>query len=249
MPTSIAAVTTASLLWWAALVGLGRGPFAAGPAAVVAVTSAAAAVAVGAAILLARARWSRHAAAAGAAAGLALGAASPLGWASAAGIALSALALAGAAGPWLSGWLRRLPSTEAPPPAAAAALAAAALLPAAVALIRHDGLTAADWVVVGAAAATAAAWTRAWGPGLWLARFGLPAAGLAAATTGYPRGLAVAAAAAAASLPSWHRDAALAMRPLLPRAESTPVPPELVDPALLAAAGYDDRGRALEPPR
>jgi hypothetical protein len=54
----------------------------------------------------------------------------------------------------------------------------------------------------------------------------------------------VGAAGLVAAAPSWRREVLLAVQPILPSRGNVAIPPELVDPALLDAAGFDDRGRA-----
>ncbi|MBU1492594.1 MAG: hypothetical protein KJ956_01310, partial [Actinobacteria bacterium] len=125
----------------------------------------------------------------------------------------------------------------------ALALAAAALLPALVAAVRFDGMGPADWVLAGVAAGAALGLLRASGIGLWLARLGVPVAGAAAGITGgLPAGPILAMAAVAAAIPAWRSEVSLSIRPILPSTGNVAIPPELVDPGLLGAAGFDDRG-------
>jgi hypothetical protein len=45
-------------------------------------------------------------------------------------------------------------------------------------------------------------------------------------------------------IPAWHRDVALAIAPAAPsRGTAVAIPPELVPPEILEAAGLDERGR------
>jgi hypothetical protein len=75
----------------------------------------------------------------------------------------------------------------------------------------------------------------------------LPLAVTAAVALGAPAGLALGAAAATETALAWRRDVHLAISPLVPeRASTVPIPPELVNPAIMEAAGLDDRGLPLE---
>lgn len=243
-PVIIAAASVGSALWWGVHLALDPDPVASGPAAVLAVSLAVGAVVVGIALLISRSRWARPMVIGLSAAGLGLAAVSPLDAGTIGGTVLSGIALAGSIGPWLAVWLRRLPAAEAPPAAAALALAATALLPALVAAVHYDGLAPADWVLAGVAALTALGLLRALPAGLWMARLGVPGAGIAAGIAG---GLLVgpflAAAAVAAAVPAWRPEVGLSIRPILPSTGNLTIPPELVDPGLLEAAGFDDRGR------
>lgn len=245
-PSMIAAVSVAAPLVWAAHLALDPAPLAAAPAAVIAISLSVTAVVLGAALLIARARWAGAMAVATAAACLGLALVTPLDAGAVTGVALSGAALAGSLGPGLSAWLRRLPSAEAPPRPAALAVAAAALLPGLVAIIRFDGFGAFDWVLCATAAVATLALLRAWPGGYWVARIAVPAAGLTAGlSAGLPEGLIIGVAAAAASAPAWHPAVRLSLRPILPSTGNVAIPPELADPAVLAAAGFDDRGRAV----
>src|SRR3972149_4436452 len=68
--------------------------------------------------LLARGRWPAPTDAAIGATWIGIAVAGPLGPLSIALLAAGALALAAASGPWLHGWLRRLPRADGPPPPA-----------------------------------------------------------------------------------------------------------------------------------
>ncbi|MCJ7726916.1 MAG: hypothetical protein MUP76_11095 [Acidimicrobiia bacterium] len=245
-PLMIAALSVAAPLVWAAHLALDADPFAGAPSAVLAVGLAAASVVLGVALLIARARWARPMAVATALAGLGLAVVTPIDAGAVAGITLSGAALAGSLGPWLARWLRRLPSAEAPPRPAAVAVTAAALLPLAVAIARFDGFGGFDWGLCATAAIAAIAMLRARPVGLWVARLAVPSAGLAAGfAAGLPDGIFLAVAAVVASAPAWHRDVRLSIRPIVASTGNVAIPPELVDPGMLQAAGFDDRGRAV----
>ena len=241
-PFLISGAICGSALTWAVLLALAPAPLSPDAAAVIAVTLSGSAVSVGAAMLVARARWSRPAAGLLGAACMAPALALPLGPAPLIATALAAAAVAGVVGPWLHGWLRRLPAAEAPPRPAALALIALAVLPAVVAAAGHQGLRRADWALIAVAAGSGLALSRSRVTGLWATRLLLPGAGAFAAVGGpLPAAAVLAAAVLAAVVPAWHPDVARAVRPVVGVGHR--IPPELVDPALLRAAGFDDRGR------
>jgi len=242
-PLIVAVSSVAALLVWAAHLALDPGPFATAPAGVLAVSLAIGSIMLGSALMISRAGWARPAAVAAALAGLSLAAVTPLDAGTVIGLVLSGAALAGSLGPWLAGWLRRLPSAEAPPRNAALALAGTSLLPAAAAVVRFDGLAAFDWVLITAATAAALGLLRGRSIGLWLARLAVPAAGIGAGFAGLPAGLILTAAAIAVTAPAWQPEVRLSVLPVLPSTGNAAIPPELVDPDLLEAAGFDDRGR------
>ncbi len=243
-PLIVAAASVAAAFWWSVHLALDPAPIATAPAVVLALSSSIGAVVLTIGLLISRARWAKPTAIALAAAGLAVAMAAPIDAGTVVGAMLSGVALAGALGPWLTTWLRRLPSAEAPPRSAALAVASAGLLPALVAVVRFRGMGAADAALAGVAALTALGLLRASTIALWLARLVVPATGIAAGiAAGLPTGPILTAAGAAAAWPAWRSEVGLSVRPILPSSGNVSVPPELADPGLLAAAGYDDRGR------
>jgi hypothetical protein len=246
VPFLITAATVSASLVWAVHVAVDPAPFATGPAAVITISLAGGTVVVAAAALVSRARWSRWGMVALSGYCLGLTAVTELDAGTLVGAAVAGTALAGALGPWLREWLRRLPAAEAPSRAGALALAGLALLPSVVAVAHYTGMNGLDWALVGVASAAGWMLSRSWLAGLWAARMLVPATGIAVAVdAGLPAGPLVAAGSLLASVPAWHPDVSLAVRPIV-ATRSVPIPPELVDPGALRAAGLDDAGRPLE---
>lgn len=201
-------------------------------------------------ILLARGRWATPTGVAIAATWIGTALAAPLGVLSLAVVASGGLALFALLGPWLSRWLRHLPRADGPPPAAVVMLLALVALPAVASLSSPDG--------VGVAVPALSLWSV----GLALALARLAAGSLlavrilhpmfvvgAAAAIGLPGGLAVVAAGGAATAMAWRRDVGLAVAPAVPRrSDAVAIPPELVPPDVLEAAGLDDTGRPRRTP-
>jgi hypothetical protein len=240
----VAATVVAASLTWAVRMALDPDPFASDAAGVIAVTSATLALVAATGILVARGRWSRWLATGLVVLWLGLAATMPLDGLGVAALASAGVAATGLAGPWLGGWLRRLPSADGPEPLVVAVVLGILALPIAVALALYDGLTAAAWVLVGASGVVGWLVSRASLTGLWSARIGLPAIGIwVGSSADLPGGIIAAAAAMAAGAAAWIRPVRLAVDPLSPPpVERVPFPPELVPPEILEAAGYDDRG-------
>ncbi len=150
-------------------------------------------------------------------------------------------------GPWLEGFLRRLPPAEAPANVAVYLALGLLLLPGLVAVSAPAGLEPLHWIAAGAAAIGTWSYSRAMPVGLWGARTLIPVLLMVAALFSPPvGGLLLGIAAIAVLVSAWSRPAALAVYSLVPTATGVAVPPELVPAELLAAAGYDDRGRKRE---
>lgn len=199
-------------------------------------------------LVLSRGRWARNAAYLLIGAQLALTAVLGLdawGWAT---LLASVAALALVAGPWLDGFLRRLPPADAAPTVATILAVGGLALPGLIAVANPGGLSPVHWAAAGIGLAATWMYSRAVAGGLWLMRLLVPAAMLVAAVVGnLAGGIVLSLAAAGVALLAWHRSAALAVDPLVPStATGAAVPPELVPPDLLRAAGYDERGRPLE---
>ena len=151
------------------------------------------------------------------------------------------------AGPWLDGFLRRLPPAE-PIPAAAMALGLGLIaVPGLLAVSSPGGIELVHWVAALLALATAWAFARALRLGLWSARMLVPLVLIGAAVASSPPGLFVGLALAMTCVAlAWSGPVNRAVTPLLATGAGVGVPPELVPPDLLAKAGYDDRGRPVE---
>ncbi len=224
-------------------------PFATSAAAVLAVSYLVFGNVTAAGLLVAKGPWARRVGLLITAGSLVLAVVQPLTTAAVVALIPAGLALAALAGPWLTRrWLRLLPSADGPPPTAVAALVALLILPAWIAVARADGLERPDWLLVAAAIVLAAGMVRALPVALWSARILLPAAGIAAGVLdGMPRGPIVAGGAIVAAALAWAPSVGRSVTPLIREpSPSVSVPPELVDPEILAEAGYDDRGRPRE---
>jgi hypothetical protein len=245
----VAGTVAAAALIWAGRLAADPRPYAAGPGAVLAASLAGLGLLCVVGILIARARWARPLALGLSGVALLLGAVSPLGPVTIAGIVLGGLALTAAAGPWLGSWLRRLPSAEGPSALAVGTIFALLGLPAWTALVRSDGFGAVDWLLVAAGPILALGISRAAAAALWGARLGLPILAAAALLAdGLPSGLLVAAGAVACAALAWRGRLRTEVSPLIERRPPVPFPPELVSPDLLRAAGFDDGGRPREEP-
>jgi hypothetical protein len=247
-PFVVTAVLLLAALGRAADLLLDPDPFAAGPAAVLAASTAAGSLIAATGILVARGRWARNAGLVIAGGSLALGAVLPLDPISGVVLAAAGAALAGLAGPWLvRGWLRRLPSADGPPSAAVALVLGLLAFPALIALSRPSGLGALDWALVAATPVLGWALGRGSTAALWLIRLVLPATAIAAGiSAGLPGGPVIALAGVAAGVTAWAGAVSRAVSPLIPeRVPAVPFPPELVPGDILRAAGFDQRGRRL----
>lgn len=243
-PFLVAGSVAAAGLLWAVKLILDPGPLAPHAAVLAALDLLLISAVAAAGLLLARGRWSRRLSYGVLGAGGSLAVITPLDvwWASA--MAVSGAALTGLLGPWLDGWLRRLPAAAGPPVQAVLLALGLLLLPGAVAVIGHSGLTWGAWLLGLAGPVLAWSYTRAHLAGLWGTRL-LPLVAVPAALSAPPlrAALLLAVACAPAAL-AWTGAARLAVAPLDPRSATVvPMPPELVPPEVLEAAGLDDRGR------
>jgi len=249
IPFIVSALVVASAALSAVGLAMDGDPFAGAPAAVLAVSLVVHALIATTGLLVARSRWARRHDLGVVGASLAIGLVVPLdGWSLAASLAAGG-ALALLAGPWLRrGWIRHLPSTDGPPTQAIVLVIGLLALPAVAAVSSPMDLTAWSWVLVGVAVVLALGLSRASIAALWASRLIVPALGAAAGLSeGIPGGPVIAATAIALGAVAWTREVGLSVAPLDPRKERpVPTPPELMDPSILEAAGYDDRGRPLE---
>jgi hypothetical protein len=154
------------------------------------------------------------------------------------------------AGPWLDRFLRQLPPADPPPPTAVVLAIGLLVVSGVIAVSSPGGVEIIHWIAAGCALITAWAFGRALGSGLWSARVAVPllliAAGLASPLPGLM--VLVATAVAVAGL-AWWPATELAVNPIVPQADGVAVPPQLVPPEILARAGFDDRGRPVNPER
>ena len=150
-------------------------------------------------------------------------------------------------GPWLASFLRQLPPTAAPPNAAVFLALGLLLTAGLVAIGTPAGMEPAHWLAAAASVIVALLYSRAMPLGLWAARTLVPLLiAVAAFFSPLLGGLLLGAGAVGMLVLAWSGPAALAVYSLIPTAAGVAVPPELVPPELLAAAGYDERGRKRE---
>jgi hypothetical protein len=161
-------------------------------------------------------------------------------------LAATATSIVLVAGPWLDGFLRRLPPAEPIPPAAMALGLGLVFAPGLLAVSSPGGVEVMHWVAGLGSLLTAWAFARALRAGLWSARIVVPLLLLAAAPASTRAGAVVAVAMAIiGGALAWSAPVNRAVTPLLTRAEGVAVPPQLVPPELLARAGYDQQGRRV----
>jgi hypothetical protein len=201
-------------------------------------------------LVLARGRWARRLALGLLAVQVGLAVVMDLaGWGIVA-LGATAASIVLVAGPWLDGFLRRLPPAEPIPPAAMTLGLGLIVVPGILAATSPGGVEEVHWAAALISLATAWAFARALRVGLWSARTIVPvllvAAGVASTLVGALASMAMAVGVAALA---WSPSVNRAVTPLLARADGVAVPPQLVSPELLARAGYDDRGRPSRPKR
>jgi hypothetical protein len=241
-----ASVMLAGALWGLRLINA-PAPFADSSGALLAVGLILVSAVSSLGMVLARGAWARRLSGALLAGQVALALVMDLdGWGFVA-LAGTVLAIGLVAGPWLDGFLRRLPPSEPIPPAAMALGLGLVAVPGVVAVSSPGGIEVAHWVAAVVSLATAWGFARAFRVGLWSARLMVPAALVGAAVASSLPGLLVGLALAVACLAlAWSPPVNRAVTPLLASAAGVAVPPELVPPDLLAKAGYDDRGRPVK---
>lgn len=198
-------------------------------------------------ILLSRGRWSRWSLLCLGATWLGMSARTDLDPLALSVIVGGAAMITIAAGPWLPRWLRHRPSAEGPPPAAVILLLSLLAMPVLVGVVSTRVGTA-EWAMALWSLGLALGISRALPVALWAGRLlHPPAIVLGAAAVGFPSGLGLIAVAAAQTALLWRRDLHIAVSPLMPdAATAVPIPPELVDPAILRSAGLDERGTRVE---
>jgi hypothetical protein len=205
-------------------------------------------VAVGG-LLLARSRWARPLSLVIAAVWFGVSVAGPIDAGSVTVAVLAAGAAAGAVGPWLGRWLRHLSTADGPPPAAVVLLLSLVATPLVLGLSSVDAEPPPQaWAAVAWSLVLATLLSRAIGWSIWVARFAhLPVVlGLSLGVDPVPAAALLGSAVLEVGL-GWRRDVLNAVRPLIPGPTATvPIPPELMDPTIMQAAGLDDRGRPLE---
>jgi hypothetical protein len=248
-PVVIAASLVLTSLAWALVLAFGSGPFSPSSAALLAIDLLMVETLIAVGVVLSRGRWTRRA-------GWLLLAGQALlavfievdGWWIAA-VVCTAISVFLFAGPWLSSWLRKLPSADGPAPRAAGLALGLFALPALVAVTSPGGVTAAGWVLSGFAFVSAWAYSRAWLTALWAIRTALPVLGIiAAAGLSWPGGLSLGLGIVMLTALAWAPDVLQAAATPPPAATNPiPIPRELIPREVLDAAGVDDQGRPRTP--
>jgi hypothetical protein len=208
----------------------GSGPLADSAAALLAVDQLVVGTVIGVGIVLARGRWTRRAAL------LLLGGQALLGvfltadgwWIGA--VLTTAIGIGAVAGPWLGGWLRKLPRSDGPPTRAVIMNLGLIALPSLVAVAGLDGVPVTGWLLSG------------------FARVALPVLGIvAAAALPWWGALALGLAVTALTALAWSPEVRQAtLSPAALPVDLVPIPPELTPPEVLETAGFDTRGRRIE---
>ncbi len=242
---AIAAVLVLTALAWALVLVFGSGPMAESAATLLAVDQLILGTVIGVGMVLARGRWTRRAGF------VLLGGQAVLGvffeadgwWIAA--VVMTAMGIAALAGPWLNGWLRKLPRADGPPPQAVVLSLGMAGLPTLVAVTAPGGVPTGGWLLSAFALGAAWAYTQAWLPALWSARVALPVLGIgAAAALTWLGGLLLGCGVTVLTLLAWTPAVRQATRtPAAVPTSLIPIPPELAPHDVLEAAGLDDRGR------
>lgn len=244
-PVVIAATIILASVAWALALVFGSGPLAGSAAALLAADQLVVGTIVGVGIVLSRGRWTRRAAfvllSCQAVLGVFLEAD---GWWIGA-VLLTAGGIAMMSGPWLRGWLRKLPRADGPPPKAVVMNLSLVGLPALVAATGFEGVPVAGWLLSGFALISGWAYSQAWLPALWAVRLLLPILGIAtAATLPWPGTVLVGVAVTLLTALAWSPDVRQAtLSPAALPVNLVPIPPELAPREVLEAAGFDDRGR------
>ena len=244
-PFVIATTVIAASLAWGLVLAFGSGPLVPSAAALLAGDQLIMGTVIGVGLVLSRGRWTRRA-------GFALlGGQALLGiffeadgwWAGA--VLMTAIGIAALAGPWLGGWLRKLPRADGPPSMAVTMNLGLVGLPALVAVTAPGGVPVAGWLLSGLALATAWSYSQAWLPAVWAVRVLLPVLGIAtAAALSWPGVVALASGVVALTTLAWLPEVRQAtVSPATIPARLVPIPPELAPRDVLEAAGLDDRGR------
>jgi hypothetical protein len=239
-------VMLAGFVWGLRLISA-PGPFADSSGALLAIGLVVVSAVSSLGMILSRGRWARRLGVAVLATEVVLALVMDLDQWGVIALAATLPAIGLVAGPWLDGFLRRLPPSEPIPPAAVALGLGLLAVPGLLALSSPGGIEVIHWVVAVLALATAWAFARALRVGLWSARVVIPIALVGAALASSPRGLLLGLAlAVTCAVLAWSEPVDRAVTPLLATAAGVAVPPELVPPDLLAKAGYDDRGRPVK---
>jgi len=233
-PYVIAALVFGAAAAWSIHLAVAPDPFALSSAAVISIGLMLNGLIAVAGLLLSRGRWSKHLSIATVGATLFLGVAlkpGPWYWA---GLVLTALAIVGLTGPWLQGWVRRLPAAEGPGTKPLIAVFAALAIVPAIGVASPSGLTLAHGFLGGAAVLLTWAFSRAELWGLWGLRLALPvfAIGPVIQSPWGGRLLLIGLVATVTAM-TWTNEARIAVQPLLDRLPG----PRVATPPPASSAG------------
>ena len=248
-PLIVAATVVLASLAWALVLVFGSGPLAGSSAALLATDLLILGTVIAIGFALVRGRWTRWTALALLGAEAIVGIFFEVdGWWIAA-VALTAIGIGALAGPWLDGWMRRLPGADGPSLRALSMSLGLIALPAVVAVTAPEGVRLASWVLSGFALIAAWGYSQAWLPALWAVRVALPVLGVVAvAGLSWSGALAVGLSVALLTALAWAPDVLQATLPgQTTHANLVPIPRELAPPEVLEAAGLDEKGRPREP--
>ena len=245
-PLIVALLVSAVTVAGSVMLALQPDPFSPGAALLFSGGMVLTTVAAAAGILLARGRWAGRIGAAIGTAWVVVGAAHP-GWSGAALAAVGGLTVAAALGPWLTDWLRRLPTAGGVPALAVALLITLLVTPTALAAATPDEVHPAIWALSAGALLVALLVARVVPGSRLLVRVGYPAASVAAGWfAGWPVGAVAVASGVMVALLAWQRGLGFTLT--VPAGAVHRLPPELAPAAVLEAAGADESGRLRENP-
>jgi hypothetical protein len=250
MSRTIAAsvLLAATTISWSLLIAA-DGPWAVDAASLIGATMVALAAIAITGVLVASSRWGRWLSVGVASAAPLLGIAVPIGAWWVTNLVGSAVVLAAFAGTVTSGVIRRLPRADGPTPRVVAFILGLVTIPLLVGVVSPDGLDAPEWIMAGASALAALAYSKATDFSVLGVRVLYPiVAVIAALLAGWPRGAIWFALGSAVTAAAWHRDIRSAVHPPAEPGRAVPMLPEMVPGDILEAAGLDEHGKRKHRP-
>ncbi len=165
-----------------------------------------------------------------------------------AALGLGGVGLLGVLGPGLRPIVRQLPSASGPPVKSVLLIISLLAAPTVIAVMRP--VHGAGWIAAAVCVGVGAWYAKAAPAALAVVRIAPPVAILAAGVIGHEAWQLILAAPFAAFVAylAWTADARLAVHPLIASERPVPLPPQLVPPEILDAAGLDARGRPKDNP-
>jgi hypothetical protein len=228
---------------WSLLIAA-DGPWAADAAALIGATMVALAAIAITGVLVASSRWGRWLSVGVAAVAPLLGIAVPIGAWWVTNLVASTIVLAAFAGTATSGVVRRLPRADGPTPRVVAFILGLATIPLLVGVVSPDGLGSPEWIMAGASALAAVAYSKATDFSVIGVRVMYPiVAVIAVLLAGWPRGVIWFAIGTVVTAAAWQRDIRVAVHPPSERGHAVPMLPEMVPGEILEAAGLDEHGK------